>query len=261
MYTTTMRRIAPPYLGMVLVGCCMLFLCIYRFSVRPTCPSIVIVPHHDLVKDMRSFFLQKSFAPCGMDIRHVVILSPNHFDTGSQNILSTDRLGTVSDQNVSYDSTLGHHLGILIDADAFWFEHGVSHVLPDIARVFPHASVVPIIIKKGTPKSALYDLAQALNTACVDRCVIVASIDFTHEENALVSVGRDVITEALLRKKDPERLLSEGTADSVESLFVIATLAKGRTLDWNLYAQTHSGALMGDMQSTNTTSHIFGVYK
>lgn len=247
MYTTVKRAV----LFFALLGfCCGLFL--YTQAQRQ---KIVIVPHHDFVASMRRGFLEQEFGENGRmgrgkggrEVEVVVVVSPNHFTKGRYDVVTTRDGARV--------------VGMPADDEAFAYEHGVANVLPDVRALLPNARVVPVIVKEKAEKRALDVLAEHIERACRRaRCVVVASVDFVHNETPEVAQEKDAVTMQLLVERSAE-LLTRATADSPETLYVVAELARAWQLDWHFFRRTHSGEMSKRSDAVDTVSHILGAYK
>lgn len=208
-------------------------------------PYITVIPHHDMVKDMRRHFLKESYAGAESTITTVILLSPNHFNSGLQPVLTTDEGGV---------------LGVPVDIEAFTFEHGVHSVIPDIRSVLPHARIIPVIVKRSASSESLDELVQGILRTCTTACTVVASVDFSHYQSSGIAYMHDILTETLLETKDSARLLTNAEVDSPEVLHSIARIAARKRLSWHTYSRTHSGELSHAPYSLDTTSHILGTY-
>lgn len=64
--------------------------------------SAIILPHHDLVKAQRQTFLGEVKENIDTP-RTIILLSPNHYETGTAEIQTTDRTWEVSSGQISPD--------------------------------------------------------------------------------------------------------------------------------------------------------------
>lgn len=225
-------------------------------------PAIVVVPHHAMLAPVRASLLHSLFDTASKDITTVIVLSPNHDGVGVGDVLTTQKTWQTARRAIPYARDVGALLAGVTqtDAPAFSFEHGVVTLMDDIADVFPRAAVVPLMVRSGASPEVLKALATSIAQACNETCVLVTSVDFSHEQTAGVAFLHDVRAEQLLNDRAADELLLHAEADSPEALFVAATIARMRALSWHTEARSHSGALMGDMFGHATVSHIIGIY-
>ncbi|TSC93592.1 MAG: Encapsulation protein CapA, partial [Candidatus Berkelbacteria bacterium Athens1014_28] len=122
---------------------------------------VVIVPHFNSFADKRAELL----ADVGKktSAKTIVLVSVNHFNSGSENILTTDKTWLVSGGEVSAEKTLVEKISddkiAANDETAFAQEHGIANIIPDIYKFSPKAKVLPIIIKDQTGKGQIDKLS------------------------------------------------------------------------------------------------------
>ena len=92
--------------------------------------SAIILPHHDLVKRQRQQFLSKIKKEAGKP-KTIILVSPNHYEVGSADTQTTDRIWQISSGQISPDLTVIRALGskTSIETGSFANEHGIKLVL------------------------------------------------------------------------------------------------------------------------------------
>ncbi len=224
--------------------------------------SGVVVPHHDLVASFRSeFFNTVSTHISPPDT--IILVSPNHYSTGRGRIQTTDKSWTVLNGTVEPNKKIVRALidnSIATDEPiSFTDEHGIYNILKDIHAYFPNARIVPIILKQLSEDS-LDTLHQKLLDTCAD-CLLIASVDFSHYQPALLADIHDARTLRFLQNLDIRNLLTEAEVDSGSSLALLARWAQSHdTHKFVPWKQTNSGAIYND-PDMETTTHIFGWYE
>lgn len=222
--------------------------------------STLIVPHHDLVKDKRVEFFSKYG---GEKPKTVLLLSTNHFNTGSCNLISTSKDWNISDGKIVSDTNILEPLfesKLVCDQEsAFVREHGITNILSDIKMTFPEAKLVPIIVKPGTKSDALNGMVDQLEKSCNDNCLMVSSVDFSHYQPANLASLHDDLSIRALQDFDLDQVLKAET-DSPEVLYstILWSKAMGSS-SFNLFENTNSGFLSSDFD-TEGTSYVFGSY-
>jgi len=234
-------------------------------AVQPTLSGIV-VPHHDIVRARRAELfstIHKRFFLFS-DPQTIIIISPNHFEQGKGDVQTTDLLWHTSDGDIAPNKEIIDQLSAdkiaTKETDSFAREHGISLILGDIKKTFPHASLVPIIIKRNTSEKEIDRLATSLNARC-PACFVVASVDFSHYQPALLGALHDQLSLRALQNRDIPLLLKHAEVDSPASLAFLAQWAiLHHTERFTLFDHTNSGVISGHPDEEATT-HIFGWYE
>ncbi len=218
----------------------------------------VTVPHHDLVAADRSKYLAeiaKIESP-----KTIILVSPNHFDTGKSDILTTEKIWDLGEKKINpADDIISKLPSELVgnDENAFLGEHGIKNILPDIANYFPNAKIVPIIIKQDTAKGKVALLADNLVRNCKEDCLLITSVDDSHYQPASLSELHDSLTIRALNNVDDD-LIWRAEVDSNQSLALLIAWSKAHDANkFSIYKNTNSGIIAGD-RDVEATSYIFG---
>ncbi|OGY32711.1 MAG: AmmeMemoRadiSam system protein B [Candidatus Andersenbacteria bacterium RIFCSPHIGHO2_02_FULL_45_11] len=161
----------------------------YYLYAKPA-PKIIsglVIPHHDIVAAQRGEFLQE--AAKYVQPNTIILVSPNHYDVGKSAIQTVDKRWVLSDGSIETDSRVIQELianGVGDEAASFIDEHGVHLVLTDVHRAFHKANLIPLIIKSTATREDVNNLTKTLGKVCSD-CLIVASVDFSHYQPALLA--------------------------------------------------------------------------
>lgn len=223
----------------------------------------IIVPHHDLMKDERA----KLFAAIKSKTtpKTVILVSPNHFSTGTADILTTDRTWQLGDGRILPDqnkiSTLLQSNVLSKDDGAFNGEHGVVNILDDIHNTFPEAAIIPIVMRQNGTADRVEALGQALNDACKNgSCLLVASVDCSHYQPGSLSEIHDDMTIRSLNNMD-QKLSWQAEVDSNQSLSLLIEWAKlNDANNFNLFQNTNS-AKLANARDGEATSYVLGWYE
>jgi AmmeMemoRadiSam system protein B len=220
----------------------------------------VVVPHHEIVAHERRAVLQavadQTSAPTAL-----VILSPNHFVQGDAAVVTTDRTWNLSSGQRSVYRPLLDDLrerGIALDDQIFDREHGVPSVLADAAAAFPGVPVLPLIIDEAATQSQRAALATMLAQRC-PTCLLVASVDFSHDQPPRLAQLHDVRSIRALRscEQDAIRMIE---VDSRAVLSVTCAYATQRGAStFTLLSHTNSGLITEDPHARATT-HVMGYF-
>lgn len=120
-------------------------------------------------------------------------------------------------------------------------EHGIEVQLPFLQRLFPRASIVPVLLGKPTP-STITSLAKSLSlvfSGCRDSVLFVVSSNFSCYATVSESVERFERVQGLIEKGDHEALFEEfrGDVPDMCGMGCLASLLRSRLvegLSWNL---------------------------
>lgn len=214
-----------------------------------------IIPHHLFVESYIEAFYKtlENFR-----ITTVVVLSPNHFNSGYAWI--------------QLDSGL-------LNSD----EHGITVHADFIRKHFPNATIHPIIFKRGTPQTHIDSALKKWLEDADQNTFVIASIDFTHLESEIIALQNDARTIQWLsewsQKGSPREFsleelkalaqtvgadetleadLEAVAMDSPESLYALLKWMEHLEItNFNFWKRTSSNGLTGlDLPASNT-SHIF----
>lgn len=232
---------------------------------KATLPGIsgIVIPHHDLVKTQRQALLNAASKQIASPST-VVLVSTNHFSTGLANVQTTDQTWNISSGVIDPDKQV---IRQLIDSNAaelepgsFASEHGIKLVLGDLRAAFPEAKLVPLILKPETNRQDIALLENVLLDSC-GTCLLVASVDFSHYQPALLADLHDRLTYRALVDLNDDLLLSKAEVDSPPALALLTQWASShQTRRFVLRDHTNSGVMAGN-PDLETTTHILGWYE
>lgn len=221
--------------------------------------SSVIVPHFDYFKDKRSELFKQVVKKSNP--KTIVLVSVNHFNTGSSNIITTDREWDVSSGKISPNKSL---ITSLVDSKiaesdetAFVTEHGIKNILSDIKENFPKAALLPIIIKDQTSKEEIKNLSDFISNNCVD-CLLVSSVDFSHYCPRAIAKVHDNFSIQALENLNQDNIWNAET-DSPQTLYLAMNMAKSKGDNFHLFYNANSGDLTKN-DDVEVTSVVMGYY-
>ncbi len=231
-------------------------------SDRPAAISGLVVPHHDLVKEKRAELLREVAGKIAQP-KTVILVSPNHYESGRGHIQTNSQLWQLAEGSLLPDLQVIQSLikaGATEEPVSFSNEHGIKLLLPDLAATFPQAKIVPIILKRQTSLTELTALQNSLLENCRD-CLMVASVDFSHYQAALLAELHDSLSQRALEQLDTEALFTKAETDSPAALALLTLWAKAhQTEQFVLKNHTNSG-IIGRSPDIETTTHLFGWYQ
>lgn len=237
-------------------------------EIPPSVPAIsgIVVPHHDIVRLRREQLfsdIKKTYF-AEFQPQTIILISPNHFEQGHAHIQTTNRIWHTDQGDISpAQSTISALLRDKVatqEIESFAREHGITLILGNIKRTFPESTLVPIILKQKTTQSEIEQLAQALNTTCKS-CLVIASVDFSHYQPALLGNLHDQLSLRALHNRDISLLLNYTEVDSPAALAFLAQWARLHDTDRFVeFDHTNSG-IINDHPDEEATTHIFGWYE
>lgn len=161
----------------------------------------VIVPHHLLSS---TYIAQALQSAQGRSIDQVIIIGPNHENTGSEAIATTNATWQGLNGETKSDdilvAKLQQDLQIDNQSEVLNHEHSVGAMIPFVNYYYPQARILPIAISSYFNATQLSELAFWLKNNCLEKCLIVYSIDFSHYLNRQQASAKDLVTTEVIKK-------------------------------------------------------------
>lgn len=160
-----------------------------------------ITPHHALAVDMTVRFFERIASP---ETRRVWLLSPDHFKRAKNHVAvcggDWETMGRVLEADAQAKS--GFSGMRIAERTERWFEreHGIAIHIPLIAKFFPNAAVVPMVLKSDIPDIALLALKNYMLETMGADDVIVLSMDLSHYKTPEGMASEDARTLEVLTK-------------------------------------------------------------
>ncbi len=216
-----------------------------------------ILPHHLIVKGkIATFFegLKKQ------DIKTIVLVGPNHFEQGANKISISAAQWQTPYGDILPDTDLAQNLakqkGAKIDEEPFAGEHAISGLVPFIKKSLPEAKLVSVILKSATTPEEAKQLAANIKSNSDGNTLVLASVDFSHYQPALVADFHDDKSRAVIENLDEVGVWNL-EVDSPASLAVALHYAnENKSEQANLLWQTNSSRLINNLDTLGT-SHQF----
>ena len=220
-----------------------------------------IVPHHLMVKDFIDSFFSKLKE---QKYKTVVIISPNHFSAGNNNILFSASDWETPFGKLEVDDNLvdlARKNGLITEEESFVGEHGISGLTPFVKKYFPTAKFIPFIIKSNTTEKEITELTDFLtNNLDVENTLVLASVDFSHYQPVSVADFHDLRSVNAIQSFDSDGI-KKAEVDSPLSLLTLSNYLKNiGAKDSSLIYSTNSGRLL-KKEDDPTTSHNFLYFK
>lgn len=223
----------------------------------------VIVPHHLLAIDV----IAQVFHSIRSNLYQTIfVVFPDHFSVSGAPASTTLRSFETAFGLVATDRTLAR---ALIDDNLvagvpqlFEGDHGIHAILPFIAKVFPHARVVPVALGIDMKNDEVQALIERLKPLVTPKTLVVLSCDFSHFLPFEQALKRDQETLNLLAAKDLDALDALVQPDHIDSR---AGLRLQTALQMHLGAdllvvENKNSQEYTDLRIARTTSYIGAVF-
>lgn len=227
--------------------------------------SGAIVPHHNMVAGERYVFFEELSTAVNRESEPetIILVSPNHYFAGMSKIQTTTKEWQISNGKIEPEIGIINKLLqsrlATNEPGSFMEEHGIYNILSDLKTFFPNSKIVPIMIQNAS-EGELAKMNSVLTENCKN-CLMIASVDFSHYQPALVAELHDLKTIRELQNLNPKELLKNVEVDSGSSLVLLTMWAKqNNTLKFNLRNHTNSNLLL-KQPDIEGTSHLFGWYE
>ncbi len=223
-----------------------------------------VIPHHLVAGEAVAAFFKSLERPRTQEPPVVVLIGPNHSQRGGWALATSEGAWQTPDGilpvNLPIVKTL-ESLGLAIaDEKLIDAEHSIGAVVPFIKHTWPHAELVPLILKENTPTSTLQAVAKLLKAELPPNSFVLASVDFSHYLPLAPADFHDELAANILATGNLDRL-SDIEIDSPASLRFLLTYNKLSSIEaFRQVSHTNSARLLGNSEITETTSHIIGYF-
>jgi len=224
-----------------------------------------VVNHHALAMNLQTEFFTtlKMIRP---DIKTFVILSPDHYlKHKGVSISAVDYAtpaGVVQVSKKWVDELIKFGVFDGTKDRLFEKEHGVGALVPFIARDFPDAQIVPVIIYQTLPLDQAQKLGAEISSLSDDKTFIIISADMSHYLNDVEARRNDELMMSWLKNADWKKLkmANDGYTDSKVSFAVLETYLTAQKISAKFVQIEHAVSTDYGADPNNTTSYITGMY-
>jgi AmmeMemoRadiSam system protein B len=163
-----------------------------------------ITPHHDLALPMIVRFYERVSSP---EVKRVWLFAPDHFRRARKLAAVCDADWKLDTGTLESDKEACAALDSLTfaesDAPMFEGEHGITIHIPLIARYFPNARVVPVVLSRNISDIGLIILRKKIMELIGLDDVIILSMDLSHYKTSEAMALEDERTLEVLREMKP----------------------------------------------------------
>ena len=144
-----------------------------------------ITSHHFLAKD----FIANFYNGIDDDVENIILIGPDHYN--ALKFIDADAVSTEYDWETPYgdlysnqeqiQKILDNNKNIIITDEVFSNEHSIYTEIPFIKKVFPHAKIIPIVVKNVNEYDNFIKIGENLRSITQEKTIMIISSDFSHE--------------------------------------------------------------------------------
>ncbi len=223
-------------------------------------PQVAIVPHHNVVADIRNDYLNQ-VSRSRFATKTIIVLSPDHFSPSQNQISYSPHDWNLSNGLLNYDVDIGSLItkNQNNNPSLIYQDHGIFNLLSQIKSNFPQASIIPILIGSHVSQHQLVNLVSTFNQHCLSDCLIISSVDFSHYLPPPLADIHDIYSQKILSSLDIQSYQNL-EVDSPQSLYISMRFAQlHNARNFKIYAHTNSGKLTKNYD-VESTSHVMASY-
>ena len=215
-----------------------------------------IVPHHDIAMGMILRFyneLRAGAAP----VKRVFLLAPDHFRRARRWVAVCPGDWALSNGLLPADreavAALAGAKVVETEPALFAEEHGITLHIPLIARFFPQASVVPIVLRPDIPDLALLSLRKRLLALLREGDLVILSMDLSHYKPPEGLTAEDDRTIPLLVELRTNEI-GRADVDARRAAALVLSLFKSLGAEsGELLERTDSSSILGERVESGTS--------
>jgi len=217
-----------------------------------------VVPHHLFVKwDIARYFHGLK----NENYKTVVIIAPNHFDLGNENIITSEATWVTPYGEILPASGVIKKITsdnvVKVSEAPFEKEHSIAGLVSFVKKSFPEARFVPILLKGNTSEEQMQLFIEELqDTIDIENTLVLASVDFSHYQKVAVADFHDDITQSLISSFDTNRVL-QTEVDSPQSLFVLLRYLEKMNIRKSQLVYSTNSSRLANLPDEPSTSHQF----
>lgn len=219
----------------------------------------IIIPHHLLARDLIISTLEN----IKQDYQTIILVGPNHFDYGNNNIQTSHLLWKTkfgqTEANYQLIKELEKSSLAAVNQEYFNTEHSICSLVSFIKIYFPHAKIVPLILKTSTLNNQTEELAKYLANKC-DNCLMIASLDFSHQVTQAEAEINDKKSIEILKQLDITNL-DKVVCDSKPTLRSLLFYLKEKGVNKASLIKNSNSVEISNQDLDEVTSYITIVFE
>lgn len=221
-----------------------------------------ILPHHALVSPiLAAWFVGLASQPRP---RTVVIIGPDHQNAGAGYITTAGTSWQTPDGVVQVNHDLVTRLvetgNAVLDPALIRNEHGVYTAISYIHRTWTEAKIVTLAVKGDLRPDRLQRLARELHEFLGPNDLVIATVDFSHNQPTREALIEDEKSLEVIRRGDAAAALNI-PVDSPPAISLVLRFAQLRQLNFQQLVHTTSAEFSGQSDASSTTSYLSAYFE
>jgi len=224
-----------------------------------------VSPHHLVAEKMiDQIFSEVAGKNKNSKVERIILVSPNHFNLGTGWAVASNADWKLENGMVAGDKEFIRKLGksglVHVENSAFQREHGIENLLPYVAKYFPQAKVVPLMVRDGFPKGKVEELAKEISQNSSEKTLFILSADFSHYLEKNISRLHDEQAIDVMESLDFDNI-AHLDIDCVPGLQLLMRYSTLRGFEnFNLTRNSNSSEILGKNFIGENTSYVTGYY-
>ncbi|MBI5126555.1 MAG: AmmeMemoRadiSam system protein B [Candidatus Taylorbacteria bacterium] len=224
-------------------------------------PRIFIVNQHILAAHV---IAQQFALVADPKVTRVILITQNNWTVGRSPIITSrygwkTHLGDI-EADTKFIDVLAQKDIAVVDEDIFTTEHGITGIVSYIAHAFPHAKIIPLVVRDDISNTSVDVLADQISQLDMTDTVVIGSIDGSHYLPQYVADIHDRLTIQAIASFDYEVLprLDIDTVPTLRTILKVAEAKKKKT--FVQIGGINSADIVGDPELMITTSYFSGYF-
>ena len=221
-----------------------------------------IAPHHLLAGDLLAEFYSNLE---GQNFSTIILLSPNHYQAGRADIISSQYnwqtpFGVLAADKKLLSQLIKNNKKIAIEENIFKQEHGISAHVAFIKKTFPQAAFLPLVLSPRISQTEAELLARLIYKLSQNKNILLlASVDFSHYKDSQTAQKNDQVSIEALNNFNLNAVYSLDL-DSPAAIYIVMEYSKLKNGEFYLLNNSNSAILSGRPEIKNTTSYVTGYF-
>lgn len=219
----------------------------------------IILPHHDLAREYIVASLERISK--NQNPKTVVIIGPNHYEPQAAKFISATNVLDYPVQE-EFVNRLYMLQKTTLNQAAVENDHSIITPLSYLKNYFPDAEFIPLLAPPYFDTSDISQIAMYLSRSLPQDTLFVASVDFSHNTQAVEASTKNRQSEETIKNFDFETLYQykDDHIDSPSSIgLLLSTMQRLGSTTWELWYDSH-GAFIEDKAALQGTSYLIGVF-
>jgi AmmeMemoRadiSam system protein B len=244
----------------VLAGAVVFTHCRITANPEPKRISGLVLPHHELAKDLIIRAINK--IKTNQNPRFIVVFSPKHFRIQSETFTTAENSPDFPIAQGVISQLKSAIPRLVVDNELVGDEHGVKVPIKYLKPVVPGVKYVPILVTPYYTDQILRQMANTITGIMPKETLYVASVDFSHNNLLEPAMLYDNQTINTIRNFDYPNLYkyNDNYLDSPAAMaIVMLIMEKLKATNLEVWENSHGAVLTGN-RLLKGTSYITGIF-